>query len=64
MTICKTKSVVIPIGDIKEDGYHLSLNSLIQFQFHGNSKNVSLVSALRTCRKTVSISQVLDNVLN
>lgn len=61
-TPCKSKSVVVHLFDIRELGYCLTLNDVVVFSRHGNSKNISMSSILRTCRKSVSIGHVIEGV--
>lgn len=61
--VCRSKTVVVHLFDIKEPGYCLTLNNVVNFQIHGESKNISMASILRTCRKSVSVSHVIKGVL-
>lgn len=58
---CKT--IVVPIGEIVEGGFHIGLNSVIHFQRHNDSKNISIQSVLHTSRKTVSISSTIEGAI-
>lgn len=56
------KSISRHLFDVCEDGYHVGLNHVLQFQRHNDSPNVSIQSRLVVRRKSVSINTVIEGV--
>lgn len=58
-----TKSVTIPMFDVKEEGYCFGLNHVIQFRCKASvSKNMHFSSVLQSCRRSVMISGTIHGV--
>lgn len=56
------KSFTFPLFDIHEDGFHVGLNHVVQFQKCFSSENLTIQSRLSTCKKTVSVNTLLVGV--